>query len=323
MIGYCSVTVYFDPLPSTRRGSRPSCAPVPSGLDVSTVSEGPLVEVPVCYGGELGPDLADVAAFAGCSEADVIAAHTGRDYRVYMVGFVPGFAYMAEVDPGSRRRAGPRRGRPCRRVRSRSPPDRPASIRPRPPAAGTSSAARGSSPTIPTGQSHFSSSPAIGPVPRGIAVRVRAVVTRPHCHSPRDADDGPGPRPLGGTGERRAGRRADGRVLARPGEPARRKSGDGGGARDHADRAGAPGQQRCDVRGRGRDVRADRGRCPFPCTPCSRCGRGRPCGSARGGRRTGDPGGPWRFRRSAGVRQPRHEPRQSHGTVRRACARCG
>jgi inhibitor of KinA len=65
--------------------------------------------VPVCYGGDLGPDLADVAAFAGCSEADVVSLHSGRDYRVYMVGFVPGFAYMAEVEA---RIAAPRRASP-------------------------------------------------------------------------------------------------------------------------------------------------------------------------------------------------------------------
>ncbi len=63
----------------------------------------------MCYGGDLGPDLADVAAFAGCSEAEVVDLHAGREYRVYMVGFVPGFAYMAEVES---RIAAPRRASP-------------------------------------------------------------------------------------------------------------------------------------------------------------------------------------------------------------------
>lgn len=109
VIGYCSVTIYFDPLASDAAWLEAEVRARAERLDVATVTEGPLVEVPVCYGGDLGPDLADVAAFAGASEADVITAHTGRDYRVYLVGFVPGFAYMAEVDP---RIAAPRRSTP-------------------------------------------------------------------------------------------------------------------------------------------------------------------------------------------------------------------
>jgi inhibitor of KinA len=109
VIGYCSVTIYFDPLVVDAVWLEAEVRARAELLDVAAVSGGPLVEVPVCYGGELGPDLADVAAFAGCSEADVIAAHIGRDYRVYMVGFVPGFAYMAEVEP---RIAAPRRSTP-------------------------------------------------------------------------------------------------------------------------------------------------------------------------------------------------------------------
>jgi inhibitor of KinA len=109
VIGYCSVTIYFDPLAVDGAWLEAEVRARGERLDVSTATEGPLVEVPVCYGGDLGPDLADVAAFARCSEADVIAAHTGRDYRVYMVGFVPGFAYMAEVEP---RIAAPRRSTP-------------------------------------------------------------------------------------------------------------------------------------------------------------------------------------------------------------------
>jgi inhibitor of KinA len=65
--------------------------------------------VPVCYDADLAPDLAGVAAFGGCSTDEVVALHTGRVYRVYMVGFIPGFAYLAEVDP---RIAAPRRATP-------------------------------------------------------------------------------------------------------------------------------------------------------------------------------------------------------------------
>jgi inhibitor of KinA len=56
------------------------------------------IEIPVIYGGESGPDLAAVAAFARCSDADVVRLHSGTRYRVYMMGFLPGFPYMGSVD---------------------------------------------------------------------------------------------------------------------------------------------------------------------------------------------------------------------------------
>jgi inhibitor of KinA len=61
--------------------------------------------VPVQYGGEYGPDLPAVAAFGRCTEEEVVRLHAERVYRVFMLGFLPGFAYMGEVD---RRIAAPR-----------------------------------------------------------------------------------------------------------------------------------------------------------------------------------------------------------------------
>ncbi|MDD2792609.1 MAG: 5-oxoprolinase subunit PxpB [Sediminibacterium sp.] len=61
-----------------------------------------LVEIPVCYDPELGPDLAELATHAGISTNEVIQIHTATIYRVYMIGFLPGFAYLASVDPAIR-----------------------------------------------------------------------------------------------------------------------------------------------------------------------------------------------------------------------------
>ena len=71
------------------------------------------IHVDVCYGGEYGPDLSEVADYARVSPEDVVALHTGVTYRVYMLGFLPGFAYMASVDS---RLAVPRRATPRLRV---------------------------------------------------------------------------------------------------------------------------------------------------------------------------------------------------------------
>ncbi|MGA3007305.1 MAG: 5-oxoprolinase subunit PxpB, partial [Opitutaceae bacterium] len=51
--------------------------------------------IPVCYGGEFGPDLAEVAAWANLDEAAVVALHRGGKYLVHAIGFAPGFPYLA------------------------------------------------------------------------------------------------------------------------------------------------------------------------------------------------------------------------------------
>jgi len=56
-----------------------------------------LIEIPTCYGGEFGPDLAFVAQHNRLTEAKVVHLHTGVVYRVYFIGFAPGFAYLGSV----------------------------------------------------------------------------------------------------------------------------------------------------------------------------------------------------------------------------------
>ncbi|HXX14732.1 MAG TPA: 5-oxoprolinase subunit PxpB [Candidatus Eremiobacteraceae bacterium] len=55
------------------------------------------IEIPVCYGGEFGPDLQDVAKLHGLKPAQVIEAHTSRTYHAYFLGFAPGFAYLGDL----------------------------------------------------------------------------------------------------------------------------------------------------------------------------------------------------------------------------------
>lgn len=54
--------------------------------------------IPVCYGGEFGPDLEDVAEFAGLGVEDTIALHSSKPYLIYMLGFLPGFSYLGGLD---------------------------------------------------------------------------------------------------------------------------------------------------------------------------------------------------------------------------------
>jgi KipI family sensor histidine kinase inhibitor len=113
VVGYCSVTVYFDPLHIDGEDLAQDVRHLALQLDDRSIPEGKIIDVDVCYGGEFGPDLADVASLARVTEDDVVALHVAPTYRVYVVGFVPGFPYMASVDA---RLALPRRTTPRTRV---------------------------------------------------------------------------------------------------------------------------------------------------------------------------------------------------------------
>lgn len=113
VVGYRSVMVYVDPLTDEAAAMERRLREIAEGTPADASAVGPLVEVPVCYDGPFGPDLGDVAAFGGCTIDEVIERHLAVEYRVFVVGFVPGFAYMASVDP---KIAAPRRSSPRLRV---------------------------------------------------------------------------------------------------------------------------------------------------------------------------------------------------------------
>lgn len=95
---YYGVTVHFDPLQIDREELGAELS-VLAAMDMpGTGADAEPVLIPVKYGDEAGPDLAAVAEFGRCSEHDVIRLHSRRLYRVYMLGFLPGFAYLASVD---------------------------------------------------------------------------------------------------------------------------------------------------------------------------------------------------------------------------------
>lgn len=73
------------------------------------------VEIPVVYGGAYGPDLDDLSAATGLSPDEIVRLHTGREYRVEMVGFTPGFAFIGRLDERLRvpRRKEPRQHVPA------------------------------------------------------------------------------------------------------------------------------------------------------------------------------------------------------------------
>lgn len=92
---YASLLIDFDPLllPPVELRARIQELTGQSDIASADAVRRP-IEIPVCYGGEQGPDLADVAQHTGFSPEEVIARHSSVEYTVYFIGFSPGFPYM-------------------------------------------------------------------------------------------------------------------------------------------------------------------------------------------------------------------------------------
>ena len=94
---YCSLLVKFDALKFSHEEVEGILRRFLARLDEVKLSEPRLVEIPVCYGGEFGPDLVEVATLREMTPAQVIELHSSVEYLVYFLGFVPGFAYLGEL----------------------------------------------------------------------------------------------------------------------------------------------------------------------------------------------------------------------------------
>ena len=103
IVAYSSVSCFFDPSAAIDRPAiseglleawRRTAAARPAEAEA-----GRLVRIPVCYEGDYAPDLEEVARQTGLSPAELIGLHTAVPYRIYMIGFLPGFPYMGKLDP--------------------------------------------------------------------------------------------------------------------------------------------------------------------------------------------------------------------------------
>ncbi len=96
---YRSLCIYYDPLRLTLKDLKTKISQIEHELErAKKTPPARVLEIPVVYGGEYGPDLGFVAGSLGLSEEEVIHIHSGRDYLIYMCGFSPGFSYLGSLD---------------------------------------------------------------------------------------------------------------------------------------------------------------------------------------------------------------------------------
>jgi KipI family sensor histidine kinase inhibitor len=108
-----SLTVFYDPLATSRQRIEAQLRPLLAAAPAENAAVGRHWRLPVCYEGDAAPDLAEAARATGLPESEVVALHSGVDYRVYMLGFLPGFPFMGDLPEPLRL---PRRTQPRVRV---------------------------------------------------------------------------------------------------------------------------------------------------------------------------------------------------------------
>lgn len=104
-----TVAVYYDPMVLAYEDAASRVQAAVSEMSPATWNESRAVEIPVCYGGVFGPDLGFVAEHNGIAPEEVVRLHASAEYRVYMIGFAPGFPYLGGMPE---KIAAPRRATP-------------------------------------------------------------------------------------------------------------------------------------------------------------------------------------------------------------------
>jgi len=95
---YATLLVHYDPLILSFTQIKNILREKLTWIQENESRKSRLVEAPVQYGGELGPDLESVASHCGLRVEDVIRIHSEKTYTVYMMGFTPGYPYMGKLD---------------------------------------------------------------------------------------------------------------------------------------------------------------------------------------------------------------------------------
>jgi inhibitor of KinA len=96
---YRSLLIVYDPLATDLKSLEDALQFMEGRLDKLEIPPPRTVEIPVSYGGDLGPDIEFVAQAHNLTVEDVIRIHSGALYQVYMIGFTPGFPFLGGLPP--------------------------------------------------------------------------------------------------------------------------------------------------------------------------------------------------------------------------------
>jgi len=95
---YRSVLLIYDPLVTQPDKFKAVVRRVAENIDSSRETDSSVVQIPVCYGGEFGPDMKNVQKASGLLQSEVIDLHSAPEYLIYMIGFTPGFPFLGGLD---------------------------------------------------------------------------------------------------------------------------------------------------------------------------------------------------------------------------------
>ena len=96
---YCSLLIYYEPRRTSPEDLVASLDRLSRRVEEREFPQPMITEVPTVYGGDYGQDLDFVAGYSGLSAEEVVHLHAGRDYLIYMLGFIPGFPYLGGMSP--------------------------------------------------------------------------------------------------------------------------------------------------------------------------------------------------------------------------------
>jgi len=91
---YCSLILSYDPGITSVARLKQAVGELEANLPAMDVPEPAVMRIPVCYGGEYGPDIGYVAEYNRLNRDEVISLHSEPLYRIYMLGFTPGYPYL-------------------------------------------------------------------------------------------------------------------------------------------------------------------------------------------------------------------------------------
>ncbi|WP_047983627.1 5-oxoprolinase subunit PxpB [Ornithinibacillus californiensis] len=117
ILGYTSLLVNYNPIKISYTSLQTTLDNLILQINLTENESSKTIEIPVLYGGNLGPDLPEVARLNNLKEADVIQIHTESEYTVYFLGFTPGFPFLGGM---SKKIATPRLENPRKRIEAGS-----------------------------------------------------------------------------------------------------------------------------------------------------------------------------------------------------------